>query len=276
MRYLTLLSGLIIIFSSCTTAEFIQHTPTLVNSGMHTGKDQFTGRALYSSGSSTTNNVDNSAGASPYQSINGFQTQGSYSVASNLAIMGSHMYSGEKGGSEENQDKTLVYTYKRNVTEAGLAFFQPFSDKKRFFFEAAAGTGFGKYNATEVNSVLVPGGRFYNNNIFTLWIQPSFYFISPNVHISSGVKVSSVKINAIKTNYSNIERETREITTAPELRTTTMDLFFRTEIFLPGAEWIGFSAETQQTTDTKRRFNSNINDSNFGIGVVIKLGKSHK
>ena len=111
MRIVILLAGLACFFSSCTTAEFIQHTPTLVHSGMHTGKDQFTGRALYSSGSSTNNSVNNSTGPSPYQSLNGFKAQGSYSVASNLAVMGSILHSGENGGSEENQVKTLVYNY---------------------------------------------------------------------------------------------------------------------------------------------------------------------
>ncbi len=276
MRYLTLLAGIVCFFSSCTTAEFIQHTPTLVNSGMHTDKDQFTGRALYSSGSSTSNNVDNSSGPSPYQSVNGFQAQGSYSVAPNLAVMGSYMYSGEKGGSEENQIKTLVYNYKRNITEAGLAFFQPLSDQKKFFFEVGGGTGFGKYSATELNSVLVPGGRYYNNNVFKLWLQPSFYFVSPYVHISSGVKIASISINSIRTNYTLAERESREITTASKFNTTTTDWFFRTDVFIPGAEWIGFSAVVMTTTDTKKRFNYNINDSNYGIGVVVKLGKNNK
>lgn len=132
MRYLTLLSGLIIIFSSCTTAEFIQHTPTLVNSGMHTGKDQFTGRALYSSGSSTTNNVDNSAGASPYQSINGFQAQGSYSVASNLAIMGSHMYSGEKGDLKKTRTRPWSIRIKGMSPKQGWLFSSRFQIRKGF------------------------------------------------------------------------------------------------------------------------------------------------
>lgn len=276
MRNLALLAGIALAFSSCTTAEFIQHTPTLVNSGMHTDKNQFTGRALYSSGSSTNNSLDNSTGPSPYESINGFQAQGSFSVASNLAVMGSYMHSGEKGGSEENQIKKLVYDYKRNVTEAGLAYFLPLSLEKKYFFEAAAGTGFGKYSAIELNSVLVPGGRYYNNNIFKLWLQPSFYFISPYVHISAGIKIAAIHVNAINTNYTLPEREAREITTASRLRTTTTDWFFRTEVFIPGAEWIGFSAVTQVTTEMKRSFNSNINDSNFGIGVVVKPGKSHK
>lgn len=276
MRSIFLLAGITCFFASCTTAEFIQHTPTLVHAGMHTDKNQFTGRALYSSGSSTNNSVDNSTGPSPYQSVNGFQAQASYSVAPQLAVMGSIMYSGEKGGSEENQVKTLVYDYKRNVTEAGLAFFQPLSDRKKFFFEAAAGTGFGKYKSTEQNSVLVPGGRFYDNNVFKLWLQPSFYFISPNIHISTGVKFASININSIQTNYTLTERESREITTAPKLRTSTTDWFFRTEIFIPGAEWIGFSAITQQTVESKQRFNSNINDSNYGVGIVLKLGQGQK
>lgn len=276
MRSIFLMAGIASFLASCTTAEFIQHTPTLVHSGMHTDKNQFTGRALYSSGSSTNNSVDNSTGPSPYQSVNGFQAQVSYSVTPNLAVTGSFMYSGEKGGSEENQVKTLVYDYKRNVTEAGLALFQPLSDRKKFFFEASAGTGFGKYRATEQNSILVPGGRFYDNNVFKLWLQPSFYFISPNIHISTGVKIASIHINSIKTNYTLTERETRDITTAPKLRTTTTDWFFRTEIFIPGAEWIGFSAITQQTVDSKQRFNSNINDSNYGVGIVVKLGQGHK
>jgi len=276
MRFTFLLAGIACFFASCTTAEFIQHTPTLVHPGMHTAKNQFTGRALYSSGSNTFNSVDNSVGPSPYQSVNGFQAQGSYSVTPQLAVTGSLMYSAEKGGSEENQIKTLVYDYKRNVTEAGLAFFQPLSDRKKFFFEASAGTGFGKYRATERNSVLVPGGRFYDNNVFKLWLQPSFYFISPYVHISTGVKIAAININSIQTNYTLMERETREITTAPKLRTFTTDWFFRTEVFIPGAEWIGFSVITQQTLENNQRFNSNINDSNFGLGVVVKLGQSRK
>ncbi|MBN8686291.1 MAG: hypothetical protein J0M10_04715 [Chitinophagales bacterium] len=264
---------LVSFFTSCTTANFIQHTPSLVQSGTHTEKGEFTGRALYSTGSSSSNTVENSTGASPYQQVRGFQAQGSYAVDDHFAVQGSFMHSGEKGGSTENGVKSIVYDYNRNVAEAGLAFYQALGDKSNFYFELGGGAGLGSYKAKELSSLLVPGGRYYDHSVFKLYVQPSFYFISPNVHVQTGFKFASVNFNNIKSNYTSLEKQSRDLTLEPKLNTTVIDFFFRTDIYLPGLPWLGFSGQTQVSSELQKKFNTNINDNNYGIGVCFRFGE---
>lgn len=271
MRLLFPFAILLLALSSCETASFIQHTPTLANTGQHTGKNQLHGKLLYSTGSSTSNSSDNNSSTNPYESINGIQAQGSYSIMEKLAIQSSYMHSSEKGGSEGNGQKNIIYNYKRNVTEAGIAFFDNLSKDNTFFTEISAGTGFGKFNASEVSSLQVPGGRFYNHNVFKLYLQPSVYYASGNLCMGFGVKFASIRFNRIQTNYTNTERETRDITTNASLRASTFDLFLKTDVFLNRLPWLGFNAQFLYSTDQKKTFNYNQNDWNAGFGLSIRL-----
>jgi hypothetical protein len=256
---------------SCETAEFIQHTPTLTNTGQHTGKNQLHGKVLYSTGNSTSNSGDNSSEKNPYESVNGIQAQGSYSFSDKFAFHSSYMHSSEKGGSERAGAKDIVYRYKRNIMEAGFAFFDNLSSDNTFFVELAGGTGFGKFNSTEVNSVLAPGGRFYDHNVFKLYIQPSFYYASPLVGMSSGFKFSSIRFNNINTNYTSAEREGRSITTASGLTATTLDFFLKTDFYLKQLPWLGFNVQFLYSTDLKKTFNYNQTDWNAGLGLSFRL-----
>ncbi|MCX6316472.1 MAG: hypothetical protein NTW29_04230 [Bacteroidetes bacterium] len=260
-----------LVLFSCETAEFIQHTPTLTNTGEHTGKNQLHGKILYSTGNSTSNSGDNSNGKSPYESVNGIQAQGSYSFASKFAFHSSYMHSSEKGGSEEFGQKNVVYRYNRNITEAGFAFFDNLSSDNTFFVELAAGTGFGKFNATEVSSPLVPGGRYYDHNVFKLYLQPTIYYASPLVGMSTGLKFSSIRFNNINTNYTTGERENRSITTGSELKATTMDFFLKTDLYLRKLPWMGFNLQFLYSTDLKKTFNYNQTDWNAGLGLSFRL-----
>jgi hypothetical protein len=272
MRKLLFIAFAAISFTSCTTAEFIQHTPTLANTGQHTAKNQFTGRALYSTGSSTSNSVSNDQGPSPYESVNGIQAQGSYSAGDHLAIQAAFMHSSEKGGSEESGNKNIVYNYNRNIAEAGVAYFNALGSGGDFFFELGAGTGFGSYKATENSSLLVPGGRHYDHNVAKLYFQPSVYFVSQNIHLSSGFKFSFINFSSIKTNYTDAERESRLITTAGSLSTTTLDYFAKVEVFTNKLPWIGLSSQVLFSTDLQKKFNTNQTNNNFGIGLCFRFG----
>jgi hypothetical protein len=276
MRYLTWLTGIAILLSSCHTAEFIQHTPALVNSGMHTDKDQFTGRALYSTGSSTSSSFENSNVASPYQQVRGVQAQGSFAADDHLAVQGAFMHSAEKGGSTQNGAKTIVYNYNRNVAEAGLAYFHSLGTESNFYFELGTGAGMGTYKATENPSVAVPGGRFYNHNVIKFYLQPLAYFVSPNIHMQIGFRFSVVNFNQIKSDYTQSERQFRDLPAGPKLSTTVVDYFFRTDIFPPGAEWIGLTTQLQLSTDLQKKYFSNMNDNNYGIGIIFRLSSSPK
>jgi hypothetical protein len=46
----------------------------------------------------------------------------------------------------------------------------------------------GNNKATEVSSAIVAGGRFYNHNIFKLYVQPFIYYVSKNFCVSVGGK----------------------------------------------------------------------------------------
>jgi hypothetical protein len=265
-----------ICLASCTTAEFIQHTPTLANTGQHSDKNQFTGRALYSTGNSTTNSVNNGQGPSPYENVSGFQAQGSYSISKSLAIQSSFMHSAEKGGSKEGNNKNIVFNYNRNIIEAGLAWFKPISKEDKFFVELGAGTGFGSSKATEKESILVAGGRYYNHDVFKLYMQPSLYFISKNIHISGGIKFSYIAFNSIETDLTSVERETRSLPPGNSVNTNTLDYFGKAEFFLDKLPSIGLSTQVLFSTDLKKKFDNNQTDNNFGIGICVRLGEIGK
>ncbi len=264
--------------ASCTTAEFIQHTPTLANSGHHTGKGEFTGRAMYSSGGSTVNGHSSRQEETPYENMNGLQAQGSYSITKNVAVQGSFMYSAEQGGSTKNGNRNIIYNYKRNIAEAGLAWFAPVNNKETFYFEMAGGAGIGKYKSTEAASQSAQGGRFYNNNVTEFFIQPSFYSVTENGNFygAAGVKIANINFNNIATNYSITEKESREITTTGKLNTQTFGVFTRLEVFTNKLPWLGVSLQGMFTHDMGQRFNLNFNDSNGGIGLCIRPGRKSK
>lgn len=264
--------------ASCTTAVFIQHTPTLANSGHHTGKGEFTGRAMYSSGGSSVNGHTNGQEQNPYENINGLQAQGSYSITKNIAVQGSFMHSAEQGGSTKNGTRNVIYNYKRNMVETGLAWFAPINKKETFFFEMAGGAGIGKNKSTEAVSQSLPGGRFYNNNVTEFFIQPSIYSVTENGNFygAAGIKIANINFNNIATNYSVAEKESREITATGKLNTQTIGVFSRLEVFTNKLPWLGISLQGMFTHDMGQRFNLNFNDSNMGIGLCIRPGRKSK
>lgn len=271
MRYLLLSSIIIFALSSCETAEFIQHTPTLANTGQHTGKDQLHGRLLYSTGSSTSNSGSNTLNTDPYESVNGVQAQASYSISGKLALQSSFMHSAEKGGNDNSGQTVVVYNHKRTVTEAGLAFFDNLGNDNSFFIELAAGTGFGKFNSKEANSAIAPGGRFYDHNVFKLYAQPSVYYSSPSFCVNMGLKFSSINFSNISTNYTDLERSNRSINTGSSLHTTTLDFFMKADAYLKQLPWLGFNAQFLYSSDLQKKFNYNQTDWNAGFGLSFRL-----
>ena len=271
MRLLCWTTFISLLLASCDTARFIQHTPTLANTGQHTDEGQLHGKVLYSSGSSSVNSVDLNSTDNPYQLIQGLQLQGSYSFRKKMAFQLSHMYSAEKGGSDISGQKTVIYRYKRNVTEAGISFFDNIDPQQHLFVELAGGLGFGKYNATEISSLLAPGGRFYDHNVFKVYLQPAMYATSKNFGLALGFKFSSVNFGNISTNYSSDERTDRFITTASSLHTTTMDYFMKGNLFLNKLPWLGLNAEFLWSTDLGKNFSGAQNDWNTGIGLAFRF-----
>jgi hypothetical protein len=274
MQSSTLLPAIFIFsLASCNTVKFIQHTPTLANTGQHTARNQLHGKLLYSSGNSTANSSDYYG--SDNESIHGLQAQASYSISNSLAIQSSFMHSSEKGASLRNsltnRPKKIDYNYKRNITEGGLAYYKNLNAKKSFFIELAGGAGSGSYKATEANSVIVPGGRFYDHNVFKLYFQPSVYYASSNIVVSVGGKFSSINFNNIKTNYTSQEREARSITTDNKLNISTFDFFMKADFYLAKLPWVGLNLQMQTTTDLQPNFYLNQNDFNVGIGLSFRL-----
>ena len=264
----------VILLASCNTAEFIQHTPTLANSGQHTGKGELHGRLLYSSGNSTVNSVNNISDNSPYERVRGEQAQGSYSISDKLALQGLFMHSSEEGGSKgTSSQKTIVYKYNRNVTEGGVAFFDNLNQQKTVFIEIGTGAGFGKFKTTETNSLAAPGGRFYDHNVFKLYLQPSVYYASKNFGFATGFKFSYISFTDITTNYTDPERTSRSINTGNSLNTTTLDFFTKADIFLNKLPWLGFNGQILISNDLAKHFNYNQTDNNFGIGLSFRFGQ---
>lgn len=276
MQSSTLLSAICIFsLASCNTVKFIQHTPTLANTGQHTARNQLHGKLLYSSGNSSANSSDINGLGDNNESIHGLQAQASYSISNSLALQSSFMHSSEKGASLRNsltsRPEKIDYNYKRNITEGGLAYYKNLNAKKSFFIELAVGTGFGSYKATEANSVIVPGGRFYDHNVFKLYFQPSVYYASSNIVVSVGGKFSSINFNNIKTNYTSQEREARSITTDNKLNISTFDFFMKADFYPAKLPRVGLNLQMLTTTDLQPNYYLNQNDFNVGIGLSFRL-----
>jgi len=269
LLFWTAITSLLLV--SCDTARFIQHTPTLANTGQHTGADQLHGKLLYSSGGSSVNSEDLNSTDNPYQLVQGLQVQGSYSFRKKMAFQLSHMYSSEKGGSDIRGQKTVIYRYKRNVTEAGISFFEAIDAQQHLFVEMAGGFGLGKYTSTEIPSTLAPGGRYYDHNVFKFYLQPSLYAASKNLGFALGFKFSSVNFGNISTNYTADERTDRYITTGASLHTTTMDFFMKGNVYLTSLPWLGLNAEFLWSSDLGKKFNLAQNDWNTGIGLSFRF-----
>ncbi len=278
MKIFISLIFLLLLLASCNTPSFIHHTPALANVGGHTDGKQFTGRLLYGTGRS---NVNVSGGYlddfdNVYEHVNGVQAQGSYSVSPNFAIQASFMHSSESAGTRETP-KRKVYDYSRNIIEAGAAYFHALGKDKTFFFELSAGGGFGGYKA---NGYFIDGAadkRFYNHNVSKFYFQPSVYWAENKSTIAFGARLSSLRFSGINTNYSLFEKEIRGIPDAgSSFSAFTIDYFLKGDIFFKKTHRAGLTLDVMLGTEPSGKFNSQIIDKRYGIGVIIKLGPGYE
>ncbi len=257
-----------ILLSSCGSPQFIQHTPTLVNDGTHTGKGQLKATSLYSTGSSSSNN---SLGAGVYDRVNGIQLQGSFSFAKNWSAQGAFMHSTESAG-QQKVDVPLVETYRhwRNIAEPGISYFSAFNPQSDFYYSLGVGTGFGRYRSIEN---LTTATRYYNSNIFKFYFQPILYWTKSRTTISLGTKFSTLSFNSIKSNYTQEERTRRNLSFVDKKNPFTMDLSLRAEWMFGKTIPLGLVFQIQACNDISGRITEQYTNSNYGIGLVFKAGK---
>ncbi len=184
---------LIIIAVSCTTPRYI-YSPSAHNVPVLIKKGDSKIGAVYSTNAVGQETKD---GAEIDNRSRGYDLQGAVAVTNNFAIQAGHFYRWEKtaGGPD-----SITIKYKRNLTEIGLGYYMPISDKKNAFFQVFAGAGLGRFSFTDTDK---SGIKYHQANITKIYLQPAVLFKSKGSFTTSiAVRFSGMNYSKIITNYS--------------------------------------------------------------------------
>jgi hypothetical protein len=262
----------LIIHSCKIAAPLVQHTPTLANMATHTKEKELVGSVSYSTGKDFRNGLFSSNNDSAYnQAISGIQIQSSYSIKSNIALFANYMSSNEENKTSYVLPPNNKYNYKRNRAEIGISFFNKMDDSKKFYSSIGIGFGLGKSEANEyLNAAILPN-YFYNHNIISAYLQPTLYWVLTQLHIAIGMKMSFINFNNVITNYTSIEKTTRKLFTENSSNNFTVDYSLKFAYFLKQFPAIGLQYQAMLTSDLSRKFQSNHNGLNMGVGLCFKI-----
>jgi hypothetical protein len=194
--YFLLIVCVLFKLASCNTPRHI-YSPVAHNVPVLTKKGDSKIGAVYSTNAVGQETKD---GVEIDNRSRGYDLQGAVAITNNFAIQAAHAYRWEKtaGG----PDSTTI-KYKRNLTEIGLGYYLPVSDKKNAFFQVFAGAGLGKFSFTDVDKT---GAYYHQANITKIYLQPAILFKSKGSFTTSvAVRLSGIGYSKIKTNYSAIQ-----------------------------------------------------------------------
>lgn len=193
-----ILSGLIficiiVIATSCKTPRYA-YSPSATNVPVLTKKGDSKIGAFYSTNAAGNQGQD---GGSIDKRSQGFDVQGAVAITDYFAIQASHANRWE---STENTTDSVTIKYKRNLTEIGLGYYLPLSDKKDIFFQVFAGAGLGRFSFTDVDKV---AANYHQANITKIYLQPAMLFKSKGSFTTSvALRLSGISYSKIKTSYS--------------------------------------------------------------------------
>jgi hypothetical protein len=195
-------------FTSCYTPRFA-YSPTAHNVPVLAEKNDSKLAVSYSTNGdmrSTDNSYDRNRS-------NGIDVQAAYAVTNHIAVQGSYFSRSEKthdNTSDFGFDSSVV-RYKRNLFEIGAGFFTPIDSKKRVFFQAFGGIGFGRFNFTDYgrNSSYQLYYRFHDADIFKYYLEPAISFRSSNEVFAASLstRFSVINFKNVKTNYTFQEKK---------------------------------------------------------------------
>lgn len=188
-----LVISILFILASCKTPRYA-YSPSATNVPVLTKIGDSKIGAVYSTNAAGNQGQD---GGSNDKRSRGFDVQGAVAITDYFAIQASNANRWE---STENRTDTVTIKYKRNLTEIGLGYYLPLSDKKDIFFQVFAGAGLGRFSFTDVDKV---AANYHQANITKIYLQPAMLFKSKGSFTTSvALRLSGISYSKIKTSYS--------------------------------------------------------------------------
>lgn len=178
---------------SCNTPRYI-YSPSAHNVPVLTQKGDSKIGAVYSTNLTGQEERD---GAKIDNRSRGFDLHGAVAISDNWAIQANHFYRWEKstGGPD-----TITLKYQRNLTEIGIGYYLPLSERKNIFFQFFAGAGLGKFSFTDKDK---NGSNFHEANITKIYLQPAMLFRTKGSFTNAiSLRASIINYRNIKTSYN--------------------------------------------------------------------------
>jgi len=199
--FLLLIVTIALLSSSCNTPRYV-YGASPVNNPYFTEKGDAKLTGYYSGGESAGGGLNH-----------GVDVSAAYAFADGWAITGAYYNRREEDvfNADDFFDSSTV-SYKRNLWEAGIGFFQPLNTKKTITFNMYAGYANGKFSIDDKGTDLVSGSgtvpytRFHDAKINKWYIQPSINFMpSKYFHLSLAGRLSFVHYGKVSTSYTKPE-----------------------------------------------------------------------
>lgn len=132
-----------------------------------------------------------------YNRSRGFDAQGAVAISNSFAVQAAHAYRWER---TEGGPDTINLKYNRNLTEIGLGYYLPVTDKKNTWFQVFAGAGLGRFSITDIQNT---GTYYHQADITKYYLQPAFLFKSKGSFTTSiAMRFSGIAYSKVKTNYT--------------------------------------------------------------------------
>lgn len=189
---LVVLAGMLLA-ASCKTPHYV-YSPSAANTPVLTKKGDGKLGASYSTNAT---GQEKKEGVTIDNRSRGYDIQGAVAFTNNFAVQAAHFYRWEK--TEGGPDSILI-KYRRNLTEIGLGYYLPLSDKGNTFFQVFAGAGLGRFDIADQDKT---GNYYHQANITKIYLQPAMVFKSKGSFSTAvSFRFSGINYSKIKTTYA--------------------------------------------------------------------------
>ena len=263
-----------VLLLSCNTPRYM-YAPSASNVPVLVKQGDSKLAAYYSTDLSGTSLSTNTSGKNK---SNGLDVQGAVAITDNFAIQGSYMSRSERNASDENNVDNTVITYKRNLAEFGIGYFNSMHSQDKVLFQFFGGVGKGRFSFVDdgIDDNGVYGLRHHEADVFKVYFQPAFLFRpKENFVLSISSRFSIISFSDIKTDYSDLELQSYLLHDLPHGSRTFWEPAFTNTIGfknLPGLKLeyqVAFALQVDQRYIDYRNFN-------LALGIAFDIPKLFK
>lgn len=254
----------VLLLTACSNPRYINspsaHTGIFFK---EKGDFKFSGAASFNPAGITNSYTINDTNDSKKTSF-GFDAQGAVAVTDHFLISLGGFYRQEKDrfrkddiGPTSSSKTGSEARYNRSMVNLGLGFYTPLGTSKRTFINIIASGGLGKVTSTDDGTpFLTARHRYYDANFVKFSLQPQFnFFLSDVFRMSFDPKLSFMRFNNIKTNYTTAE----EVSLGYDVvRAYTLPMFEPSILFEFGprsADWLKFDLGLNFSTNPLKSSN---------------------